>query len=51
MKELKIGELVRIDGRTYRLTIKPPNRYLSLKRVPRKRESRQGLRKVKSCKV
>jgi hypothetical protein len=46
MKILKVGELVRIEGRTYRVTIKPPNRYLSLKRVPRKSESRQGLRKV-----
>jgi len=48
MKELKVGELVKIEGRTYRVTIKPPNRYLSLKRVPKRGESVQGLRKVKS---
>lgn len=48
MKEIKVGELVRIDGRTYRIIIKPPNRYLSLKRVPRKGESMMGVRKAVS---
>jgi hypothetical protein len=46
MKELKVSELVKIEGRTYRVMIRPPHRYLSLKRVPKKGESTQGLRNM-----